>query len=123
MSEATRRYKDRIIRYTSDVGRDYIFSQRTYTNPNTPITPLLTAREITTNEKPPRSKPFEARKSVACFLSSNNRQGFSERSVIIPYAPVDDLFMEHIKEIANVQGVETQRYTGETHTTNTGAFL
>ncbi len=122
MSSETRRYKDRIIRYSSDIGRDFIFSQRIYTNPDTPITALFESRQITTDEKPPRSKPFEARNSVACFLSSN-RQGFSERSVIIPYLPTDDFFLQQIKEIANYQGVESQQYIGETHTTNTGAFL
>ncbi len=122
MPATTRRYKDRIIRYNSDVGKNYIFAQRTYTNPDTPITPLFTAREITTDEKPPRAKPFEARKSVACFLANNN-QGFSERSVIIPYLPTDDFFLQHIREIQNYQGVESQEYIGETHITNTGAFL
>lgn len=102
------RYKDVAIVYDSDTGRKYVVAQRRFSNPETPVTSLLTAREVTGNLRPPRKKLFEARKVEACFENG------SIRSVIVPYVGTDANCKAQASQVKAYAGVLSIRYYGET---------
>ena len=102
----TVRGKDVKIRYTQDTLEDALINQRQYFdedgNQLTPITPLLLARQVPTNNPTiDRLGKSEPRYVSACFGSPTNLSGQSEYRVVIPYAPGDANQMEQIKEIRN----------------------
>lgn len=100
----TIRGQDIKLRYTQDNSEDALINQRQYFdeegNQLTPITPLLLARQVPTNnpiiDKLGKSKP---RYLSTCFGSPTNLTEQSEYKVLIPYIPGDLYHLEHIKEI------------------------
>lgn len=127
MARVTRRYRDIPVRYSSDYGKELILVQRTYADEDgiytTPITGSFLARTVSIDGKPPKSKPFEPRKAEACFINPDNKQGFTNRTVLIPYAPTNGQLTVHLSEILNYSGVEAANYIGESHNTNLGKLL
>ena len=102
----TVRGKDIKLRYTQDNLEDALINQRQYFdedgNQLTPITPLLLARQVPTNNPTiDRLGKSEPRYISACFGSPTNLSGQSEYKVLVPYAPGDANQIEQIKEIRN----------------------
>ena len=100
----TIRGKDLKIRYTQDDLKDTLVNQRQYYDNNgaelTPITPLLLARQVSTNNPTiDRLGNAEPRYVSACFGSPDNSLGESNFKVIVPYAPGDVNQIEQIKEV------------------------
>lgn len=100
----TVRGKDVKLRYTQDNLEDALINQRQYVdevgNQLTPITPLLLARQVPTNNPTiDRFGKAEPRYISACFGSPTNLSGQSEYKILIPYAPGDANQSEQIKEI------------------------
>lgn len=123
-----RRYKDIGIYYDSDFGFTTILRQRTYKTENgeiqTPITPLLLARQVETDCKIPVVAAFEARYINACFANPDNDTGESNLKVIVPYRGTDEVNHKgQIKEIAAFSGVLAVDYKGETHTTSITRYV
>ena len=125
----TVRGKDVKIRYTQDTLEDALINQRQYFdedgNQLTPITPLLLARQVPTNNPTiDRLGKSEPRYISACFGSPTNLSGQSKYKILIPYAPGDANQMEQIKEIRNYassssflipQSALALTYQGENH--------
>ncbi|MEG4371639.1 hypothetical protein QUB29_19475 [Microcoleus sp. B4b_D2] len=112
MSDSARRIKslktirgrDIKLRYTQDNLEDVLINQRQYYDNNgaelTPITSLLLARQVATNNPTTdRMKNAEPRYVSACFGSPSNILGESNFKIIIPYAPGDVSQLEQIKEV------------------------
>jgi hypothetical protein len=121
-----RRYRDIGIYYDSDFGFRTILRQRLYKTEDgqiqTPITPLLEARIVSTDCKIPRSRDFNARYVNACF--PNGITGESILKAIVPYRPTDEVYHKaHIAEIAAFSGVAAVDYVGETHTTSIARYV
>lgn len=100
----TVRGKDLKIRYTQDNSEDALVTQRQYYDENgdelTPVTPLLLARQIATNNPTiDRLGNAEPRYISACFGSPQNKLGESNFKVIVPYAPGDNNQIEQVKEV------------------------
>lgn len=100
----TIRGKDLKLRYTQDDLEDALVNQRQYYDNNgaelTPITPLLLARQVSTNNPTiNRLGNIEPRYISACFGSPENSLGESNFKIIIPYAPGDINQTEQIKEV------------------------
>ncbi|WP_293335948.1 hypothetical protein [Microcoleus sp. CAWBG58] len=100
----TVRGRDLKIRYTQDNLEDSLVSQRQYYdeggNQLTPVTPLLLARQVATNNPTiDRLGNAEPRYISACFGSPQNKSGESNFKVIVPYAPGDNRQAEQIKEV------------------------
>lgn len=130
---ATKRYKDVVIFYETDLNRKIIVKQRVYKvredeSIQTPITPmLLAAQEVTLPAGSERKVFIDIIKEISAALASNikgrhllcclrnphNSQGFSEFKVVIPYAPGSWKFCKHAKEIINFPKVESANYHGE----------
>lgn len=109
-----RRFRNIKIRYTRDNGRDKVVVQRTYVNVDdgtaqTPITPLLLAREIT---EPWVLEPREGRDRhiESCFVVNNKESVFRS---IIPYHPNDPNIKNHAREIRDYPGIVSATYKGE----------
>lgn len=100
----TVRGRDIKLRYTQDNYEDALVNQRQYYdddgNELTPITPLLLARQVQTNNPTiDRLGKSEPRYVSVCFGSPNNSSGQSDFKILIPYAPGDPNQIEQIKEI------------------------
>jgi len=100
----TVRGNDIKLRYTQDNLDDALINQRKYFdddgNQLTPVTPLLLARQVLTNNPTiDRLGKSDPRYVSACFGSPTNLSGQSEYKVLIPYAPGDANQLEQIKEI------------------------
>lgn len=100
----TIRGKDIKLRYTQDNLEDALINQRQYFDEDsqqlTPITPLLLARQVLTNNPTiDRLGKSQPRYVSACFGSPTNLSGQSEYKIFIPYAPGDVNQTEQIKEI------------------------
>jgi len=100
----TVRGKDIKLRYTQDNLDDALISQRQYFDEDiqqlTPITPLLLARQMPTNNPTiDRLGKSEPRYVSACFGSPTNLLGQGKYKIVIPYAPGDANQLEQIKEI------------------------
>lgn len=117
-----RRYEDVGIFYDSDFGFTVPIRQRTYKSENgeiqTPITPLLTARKVSSDCKVPVSREFDPRKVTACFGNPDNDTGESNLTVIVPYRPRDANHNLHIKEVKQFSNVLAVSYVGEIHTSS-----
>lgn len=99
----TVRGKDLKLRYTQDDLEDALVNQRQYYDNNgaelTPVTPLLLARQVSTNNPTiDRLGNAEPRYVSTCFGSPDNSLGESNFKIIIPYAPGDINQIEQIKE-------------------------
>lgn len=133
---ATKRYKDIVIFYETDLNRQIIVKQRVYKvmedeSIQTPITPmLLAAREstdfidLTGSEHKviidilkeitaALASNIKGRHLLCCLINPYNSQGFSEFRVVIPYKPGSWKFCAHAKEIINFPKVESANYHGE----------
>lgn len=111
MSSATKikklktiRGKDIKLRYTQDNLEDALINQRQYFDEDsqqlTPITPLLLARQVLTNNPTiGRLGQSEPRYISACFGSPTNLSEQSEYKIVVPYAPGDANQLEQIKEV------------------------
>lgn len=102
----TIRGKDLKIRYSQDNLDDALVNQRQSFDKNgdtlTPITPLLLARQVNTNNPTiARLGNSEPRHISACFGSTDNKSGESNFIVVIPYSPSDTNHNLHIQEIFN----------------------
>lgn len=102
----TVRGRDIKIRYTQDNLDDALVNQRQYFdgdgNQLTPITPLLLARQVPTNNPTiDRLGNAEPRYISACFGSPQNSSGESNFKIVVPYAPGDINQIEQIREIRN----------------------
>lgn len=125
----TVRGKDIKLRYTQDSLEDALINQRQYFDEDsqqlTPITPLLLARQVLTNNPTiDRLGKSEPRYVSACFGSPTNLLGQSEYKILIPYAPGDANQTEQIKEIRDYVSVSSflvppsplaLMYQGENH--------
>lgn len=102
----TVRGRDIKLRYTQDNFEDALINQRQYLDDNgvelTPVTPLLLARQVTTNNPTiNRLGNAEPRYISACFGSPENSSGESNFKIFIPYAPGDNNQIEQIREVRN----------------------
>lgn len=102
----TVRGKDLKLRYTQDDLEDALVNQRQYYDNNgaelTPVTPLLLARQVPTNNPTiDRLGNAEPRYVSACFGSPGNSLSESNFKIIIPYAPGEINQIEQIKEVRN----------------------
>lgn len=100
----TVRGKDLKIRYTQDDAEDTLVIQRQYFDNNgaqlTPITALLLARQVATNNPAiDRLGGVEPRYVSACFGSPENSSGESNFKILVPYAPGDINQGEQIREV------------------------
>lgn len=112
----SRRYDNLKYLYTTDLGKNKYKWQRAYyvqENGNkrytTPITSLFLARVVTTEAKTAGSSATTRRLLV--FLNKNNI--VIERTVNLPYAPIDPFLPLQIKETLAFDSVICADYFGE----------
>lgn len=105
--------------YTTDLGQQKIKRQRAYylgegsnKEYTTPLTNLFFARQVTGNGRVVGSSSGTRRALVQVKVEVNQIQ----RTVNLPYAPLDSLLNQQLLEILNVQGnypVLCLQYSGE----------
>lgn len=104
--------------YDTDDNRTVLRSQRVYVKNSdisvqlSPITPLLQARVINTNNKIEKF-PEKIRHLKTFVTNTDNTTGWSELMMNMPYNPSSPLLEAHIKEIIEYQGVICVDYYGE----------
>jgi len=112
----TRRYKDLVIRYSSDFNFDILLRHRIYKTEDgtieTPITPMLLARQVESDCKPPK-RTFNERHVIACFANPDTKTGESNLKAIIPYLPNTVEHKTHIQEIKAYTNVLAIEYYSE----------